>query len=81
MTCCFNAPTLRSAQVLKQEAEDIDLTGKDVAEYVTRQQALEREERAAWIDTQKMQAQADEDPGRSGGKRGKEGRWDPDGPV
>ena len=33
--------------------------GKDDAEYVTRHQALHREERAAWRDTQKMQAQAD----------------------
>ena len=37
---------LRSTQVLKQEAEDIGLTGKDDTEYVTRQQTLEREERA-----------------------------------
>ena len=48
-------PVLRSAQVLKQEAEDIGLPGEDVAEYVTRQQTLDREE---WRDTQKMQAQA-----------------------
>ena len=51
-------PVLRSAQVLKQKAEEIGLQGKDI-EYVTRQQALDREERAAWSDTQKMQAQAD----------------------
>ena len=43
-------PTLRSAQVLKQEAEDIGLQGKDIAEYVTRQQNLDREERAALVD-------------------------------
>ena len=41
-------PTLRLTQVLKQEAEDIGLQGKDIAEYVTRQQALDRGERAAW---------------------------------
>ena len=52
-------PTLRSTQVLKQEAEDIGLQGKDIAEYVTRQQTLDREERAAWREAQKMQAQAD----------------------
>ena len=52
-------PTLRSMQVLKQEAEDIGLQGKDIAEYVTRQQTLDREERAAWREAQKMQAQAD----------------------
>ena len=37
------------------------LQGKYIAEYVTRQQTLDREERAAWRDTQKMQAQADLD--------------------
>ena len=46
--------TLRSTEVLKQEAEDIGLTGKDTAEYVTRQQTLDREERAAWRDAQKL---------------------------
>ena len=48
-------PALRSAQVLKQEAEDIGLTGKDVAEYVMRQQTLDREERVAWRDTKVYQ--------------------------
>ena len=52
-------PTLRLTQVLKQEAEDIGLQGKDIAECVTRQQTLDREERAAWREAQKMQAQAD----------------------
>ena len=47
-------PTLRSTQVLKQEAEDIGLQGKDIAEYVREQQALDREERAAWRDAQKF---------------------------
>ena len=47
------------SQVLKQEAETIGLQGKDIAEYVTRQQTLDREERAAWREAQKMQAQAD----------------------
>ena len=45
-----------SIQVLKQEAEDVGLQGKDV-EYVTRQQTLDREERAAWRDTQKRQVE------------------------
>ena len=40
-------PTLRSTQVLKQEAEDFGFQRKDIAEYVTRQQILDREERAA----------------------------------
>ena len=50
-------PTLRSTQVLKEEAEDIGLTGKEVAEYVREQQTWDREERAAWRDTQKRQAE------------------------
>ena len=45
---------------MKQEAEDIGLQWKDVAEYVTRQQTSDREERAAWRDAQKMKAQAEE---------------------
>ena len=48
-------PTLRSIQDLKQEAENIGLQGKDIAEYVTRQQTLDREERSAWRDTKKRQ--------------------------
>ena len=51
-------PLLRSVQVLKQEAEELGYQGKEVAEYVKQEQALDREERAAWIDTQTMQAQA-----------------------
>ena len=35
------------------------LQGKNIAEYVTKHQTLDREERAAWGDTQKMQAQED----------------------
>ena len=42
---------------MKQEAEDIGLQGKDIAEYVTRQQMLDREQRAAWRDTQKRQVE------------------------
>ena len=52
-------PVLRSAQVLKQEAEEIGFEGKDILEYVKEQQKLDREERAAWREAQKMQAQAD----------------------
>ena len=52
-------PILRSAQALKQEAEEIGFEGKDILEYVKEQQKLDREERAAWRETQKMQAQAD----------------------
>ena len=52
-------PVLRSAQVLKQEAEEIGFEGKDILEYVKEQQKLDREERAAWRETQKMQARAD----------------------
>ena len=52
-------PVLRSAQVLKQEAEEIGFEGKDILEYVKEQQKLDREKRAAWREAQKMQAQAD----------------------
>ena len=48
-------PTLRSTQVLKEEAEDIGLQGKDIAAYVREQQALDREERAAGREAQKIQ--------------------------
>ena len=41
-------PTLRSAQVLKQEAEDLGYEGKEIMEYVKEQQKFDREERAAW---------------------------------
>ena len=54
-----NEPVLRLTHVLKQEVKDIGLQWKDVAEYVTRQQALDREERAAWREAQKMQAHTD----------------------
>ena len=47
-------PTLRSTQVLKQEAEDFGIQGKDIAEYVKEQQALDRQERADWRDAQKF---------------------------
>ena len=46
-------PMLRSTQLLKQEAEDISLKGKEVAKYVREQQALDREERIAWRDVSK----------------------------
>ena len=50
-------PTLRSTQVLKQEAEDIGLQGKDIAQYVKEQQALDREERAALREAQERQVE------------------------
>ena len=46
-------PILRSAQVLKQEAEDIGFEGKDILEYVKEQQKFDREERAAWREEKK----------------------------
>ena len=46
-------PLLRSAQVLKQEAEDVGFEGKDILEYIKEQQKLDREERAAWREAQK----------------------------
>ena len=53
-------PILRSAQVLKQEAEDIDFEGKDIVEYVKEQQKLDREERAAWREERKRADEAEE---------------------
>ena len=41
-------PTLRTAQVLKQEAEDLGFEGKEILDYVKDQQKLDREERAEW---------------------------------
>ena len=38
-------PTLRSAQVLKQEAEDLGFEGKEILDYVKEQQKLDREEK------------------------------------
>ena len=53
-------PTLRSAQVLKQEAEDIGFEGKDILEYVKEQQKLDREERAAWREDRKRADESEE---------------------
>ena len=53
-------PTLRSAQVLKQEAEDIGFEGKDILEYVKEQQKLDREERAAWRNIRMGELQAED---------------------
>ena len=50
-------PILRSVQVLKQEAEEIGYEGKEVAEYVKQNQALDGEGRAAWRDAQKLYAE------------------------
>ena len=50
-------PTLRSAQVSKQEAEDLGYEGKEILEYVREQQALDREETAAWREAQKRQVE------------------------
>ena len=50
-------PKFRSIQVLKQEAEDIGLTGKEVADYVGEQQTLDRKDRVAWRDTQKRKVE------------------------
>ena len=52
-------PTLRSTQVLKQEAEDIGLTGKEVEEYMREQHTLDREERMALRDTQKRKLRSE----------------------
>ena len=43
-------------QVRKQEAEELGYQGKEVADYVKQEEALDREDRAAWRGTQTMQA-------------------------
>ena len=53
-------PILRSAQALKQEAEEIGFEGKDILEYVKEQQKLDREERAAWREERKRADEAEE---------------------
>ena len=53
-------PVLRSAQVLKQEAEEIGFEGKDILEYIKEQQKLDREERAAWRNIRIVELQAEE---------------------
>ena len=53
-------PILRSAQVLKQEAEDIGFEGKEILEYIKEQQKLDREERAAWREERKRADEAEE---------------------
>ena len=55
-------PTLRSAQVLKQEAEDLGYEGKEIMEYVEEQHKFDREERAAWrnIRMTELQTEAEE---------------------
>ena len=52
-------PTLRSAQVLKQEAEDLGYEGKEIMEYVKEQQKFDREERAAWRNIRMTELQAE----------------------
>ena len=52
-------PALKSAQVLKQEAEDLGYEGREILAYVKEQQKLDREERAEWrkIRLAKLQAE------------------------
>ena len=44
---------------MKHEAEDVGLQGKDIAEYVTRQQTLDRKERAEWRKVRMAELQAE----------------------
>ena len=53
-------PTLRSAQVLKQEAEDLGFEGKEILDYVKDQQKLDREERAEWRKIQMAELQGED---------------------
>ena len=50
-------PIVKSSQFLKQEAEEIGYEEKEVAKYLKQRQALDREEKAAWRDAQKLYAE------------------------
>ena len=62
-------PTLRSTQVLKQEAEYIGLTGKEVAKYVREQQTLDREERSQKCYKKHYDKKPSRRPSMSGSRR------------
>ena len=53
-------PTLTTAQVLKQEAEDLGIEGKELLDYVKEQQKLGREDRAEWRKIWMAELQAEE---------------------
>ena len=53
-------PTLRTAQVLKQEAEDLGFEGKEILDYVKDQQKLDREERTEWRKIRMTELQGEE---------------------
>ena len=53
-------PTLRTAQVLKQEAEDLGFEGKELLDYVKEQQKLNREDRAEWRKIRMAELQTEE---------------------
>ena len=53
-------PTLRSAQVLRQEAVELEYEDKEIAVYVNQQQALDREDRVAWRNLQMAELQVED---------------------
>ena len=53
-------PTLRTAQVLKQEAEELGFEGKELLDYVKEQRKLDREDRAEWRKIRMAELQAEE---------------------
>ena len=53
-------PTLRSVQVLRQEAVQLGYEDKDIAVYVKQQQALDREDNAGWRNLWMAKLQAEE---------------------
>ena len=55
-----NEDQLRSAQVLKQEAEDLGFERKEILDYVKEQQKLYREERAEWRKIRMAELQAED---------------------
>ena len=59
-------PTLRSAQVLRQEAVELGYEDKEIAVYVKQQQqALYREDREAWRNLRMAELQAEEKRGQT----------------
>ena len=48
-----------SFETLKEQAESIGLTGKDIAQYISQQQAVDRDERARVRDFEKLKFEAE----------------------
>ena len=53
-------PTLRTAQLLKQEAEELGFEGKELLDYVKEQPKVDRKDRAEWRKIRMAESQAEE---------------------